>query len=182
MAFTDDVSCSLFHDEWSKDSSRAVLVDVRSAIEFRQVRAVMADNLPLDELNARAFRRLVAGRRAFLICRSGARAKAAAERLLAAGLGDLLVVDGGTEAWVAAGLPTVREPSVMPLERQVRIVVGLLIVLFSVITYSVHILFLLGVLFVGSGLIFAGLTDWCGMGLVLSRMPWNRPSGPSNST
>jgi hypothetical protein len=33
--------------------------------------------------------------------------------------------------------------------------------------------------FIGAGLVFAGVTDTCGMGMLLARMPWNQPRMPS---
>jgi hypothetical protein len=62
----------------------------------------------------------------------------------------------------------------MSLERQVRIAAGSLVVLGTVLGAFVHPAFLGLPAFVGAGLIFAGVTDTCGMGMLLARMPWNR--------
>ena len=62
----------------------------------------------------------------------------------------------------------------MSLERQVRIAAGTLVVLGTVLGLTVHPGFIGLSAFVGAGLIFAGVTDTCGMGLLLARMPWNR--------
>jgi hypothetical protein len=35
--------------------------------------------------------------------------------------------------------------------------------------------------FVGLGLTFAGLTDFCAMGVLLQKMPWNRPGKPASA-
>jgi hypothetical protein len=35
--------------------------------------------------------------------------------------------------------------------------------------------------FVGAGLVFAGVTDTCGMGMLLARMPWNNRREPKST-
>jgi hypothetical protein len=62
----------------------------------------------------------------------------------------------------------------MSLERQVRIAAGSLVLLGVALGAFVS-QWLYGLsAFVGAGLVFAGLTDTCGMGMLLARMPWNR--------
>ena len=86
-----------------------------------------------------------------------------------------IVVTGGTLAWIDAGLPVTRGTAkVISLERQVRIVAGALVVTGVVLAQSVNHWFIGLSAFVGAGLVFAGITDFCGMGLLLARMPWNK--------
>lgn len=148
------------------------LVDVRTPIEFATVRAVGAVHAPLDSLDP-AKLPCPAGSMPALLCKSGGRAAKAANRLVEAGI-DCIVVDGGTDAWVAAGLPVVRERSVISLERQVRIAAGSLVLIGAVLALLVHPYFIGLSAFVGAGLVVAGVTNTCGMGLLLARMPWNR--------
>jgi len=110
----------------------------------------------------------------YFICKSGSRAAKACEKMQAAGVGNALSIDGGTEAWERAGLPVVRGKAAMSLERQVRIAAGSLVLIGLALGWFVHP-YLYGLsAFVGAGLVFAGVTDWCGMGMLLARMPWNR--------
>jgi rhodanese-related sulfurtransferase len=109
-----------------------------------------------------------------MICRSGGRGRQAAEKFHAAGYPNVVNVEGGTLAWERAGLPVVRGKKTMSLERQVRIAAGSLVVLGTVLGAFVHPAFLGLPAIVGAGLIFAGVTDTCGMGMLLARMPWNR--------
>jgi rhodanese-related sulfurtransferase len=93
---------------------------------------------------------------------------------LAAGLTSVANVEGGTLACVEAGLPVVRGKKAISLERQVRIAAGSLVLIGVLLGWLVHPALAGLAAFVGAGLVFAGLTDTCGMGLLLARMPWNR--------
>jgi hypothetical protein len=89
---------------------------------------------------------------------------------------NLHVLDGGMNGWLTAGQPVRRGPRRLSLERQVRIVAGSLAAAGAVLALLVSPLFALLPAFVGSGLVFAGVTDTCGMALLLSRLPYNRPA------
>jgi len=83
-------------------------------------------------------------------------------------------VEGGTLAWDQAGLPVTRGKKMMSLERQVRIAAGSLVLIGVVLAWMVHPYLIRLSAFVGAGLVFAGITDTCGMGMLLARMPWNQ--------
>src|SRR5208282_4038589 len=94
------------------------------------------------------------------------------------GYDQTVVVAGGTLAWEDAGLPVVCSAStVISLERQVRIAAGLLVLAGVLLARFVHPWFIGLSAFVGAGLVFAGITDYCGMGLLLAKLPWNQKSG-----
>lgn len=152
------------------------LVDVRTPAEFRALHARGARNVPLDRLNpAEVWASKAEGRKLVLLCKGGTRAKQAAEKLVKAGYTEVCVVEGGTDAWTAAGMPVERSTGgTISLERQVRIVAGFLVLTGVVLGLTVHVGFLVLSGFVGAGLIFAGITDWCGMAMLLGRCPWNR--------
>ncbi len=153
----------------------SLCIDVRTPLEHREVHAEGTTLLPLDRLDAEAVRQLRSSDEpVYLFCRSGNRASQAQVKLAAAGLTGCHVVEGGTDAWTAAGLPVVRGKKGMSLERQLRIAAGFLVVLGVVLAWTVHPYAIALSGFVGAGLMFAGLTDWCGLGLVIARMPWNR--------
>jgi rhodanese-related sulfurtransferase len=161
-----------------------LLVDVRTPAEFREIHAAAAVNVPLDRLDPR----LVAERRSdsaegpiYVICRSGSRGRQACEKFLAAGLANVVNVEGGTTAWEQAGLPVVRGRKTISLERQVRIAAGLMVLTGSVLALTVDAWFAALPAFIGAGLAFSGLTDTCGMGLLLARMPWNQVHGASEN-
>jgi rhodanese-related sulfurtransferase len=161
-----------------KEAGKAIeLIDVRTPVEFQELHVDFARNIPLDRLDPRAIqaeRNGNADQPLYVVCRSGNRGKQACERLLAGGLSSVVNLEGGTLAWDAAGLPVVRGRKVMSLERQVRIAAGSLVLIGAALGYFVHP-YLIGIAaFVGAGLVFAGITDTCGMGMLLARMPWNQ--------
>jgi rhodanese-related sulfurtransferase len=154
----------------------AVLLDVRSPAEFRAVHVTNATNLPLDTISADTLAQAVSSKESevFAICRSGARSAKAAERLSELGYENVWSVDGGTDRCVETGLDVIRGESVMSLERQVRIAAGSIVLVGALLSIFVHSNFIAIPLFVGAGLVFAGITDTCGMGILLSKAPWNR--------
>lgn len=161
------------------DAQPAVpLLDVRTPAEFAEIHVPGAVNVPLDQLTPAAVEQhfpSAATAPFYVLCRSGARATQAATQLIAAGIPHGVVVQGGTLAWKAAGFPVITGPRrVMSLERQVRIGAGSLVLLGLALGWWLHPAFLLLSAFVGAGLVFAGLTDWCGLGLLLAKAPWNR--------
>lgn len=153
------------------------LLDVRTPGEFEAVHIAGAYNVPLDTLGEHA-RDIEAhvGDPVVLICQSGNRARRAEEALKSAGMPNVHVLDGGVNGWVAAGLPAVRGAKRVSLERQVRIAAGGLAAAGGVLALLVNPLFALVPAFVGSGLVFAGVTDTCAMGMMLARLPYNRPA------
>ncbi|HMO35771.1 MAG TPA: rhodanese-like domain-containing protein [Gemmatales bacterium] len=126
----------------------------------------------MSDLNAREYVKSMGNpeKAVYVICQSGARARKAAEALEAAGCKQVIHVEGGTAAWLAAGLPANKGRQIMPLEQQVRIAAGTLVVLGCALAYLVHPYFLGLAAFVGAGLVY----NTCGMALVLARMPWNQ--------
>lgn len=153
---------------------RGVLLDVRTPAEHGEIHIPGSELMPLHELDPRKAAELVPpGGACYVVCRSGQRARQAAEKLEAAGVPDVVVLEGGVNAWDAAGLPVNRGRAAISIERQVRIGAGLLVVSGVALGILVSPWFLALTVFVGCGLVFAGITDWCGMGLLLARMPWN---------
>lgn len=150
------------------------LVDVRTPAEFASEHLAGSVSLPLDRIDAAAAARLAAGGRCVLICGSGKRASQAHAQLAAAGCTTTEVLDGGIQAWLAAGQPVERGRRTISLERQVRIGTGLLVLTGAALATWVHPAWLLLSAGVGLGLTIAGITDWCGMALLLARMPWNQ--------
>jgi rhodanese-related sulfurtransferase len=158
-------------------SGKIDLIDVRTPVEFREVRVEFARNVPLDRLDPVALMQQRQGSKddpLYLICRAGSRGRQACEKFFAAGFTNVINVEGGTLACVEGGLPVVRGKQTLSLERQVRIAAGVLVLIGALLGWLVHPAFIGLSAFIGAGLVFAGITDTCGMGMVLARMPWNQ--------
>jgi rhodanese-related sulfurtransferase len=153
------------------------LIDVRTPVEFWELHATDALNVPLLRLDPVAVMQTRNGSNnepLYVICRSGSRGRQACEKFLAAGFPNVVNVEGGTLAWAECGLPVVRGKKAISLERQVRMAAGLLVLLGALLGWLVHPAFVGLAAFVGAGLVFAGITDTCGMGMLLAQMPWNQ--------
>ena len=149
------------------------LVDVRSPSEFAAGHIPGAANIPMDQIEAR-LQDLCLGVPVVLICQAGTRARMTAD-LLASGEREVAVLEGGTNAWMQNGLPLVCcVKTRWSLERQVRLIAGLLALGGAVLALLVNPSWVFLSAFIGLGLTFAGLTDICPMGLLLGKMPWNR--------
>ena len=162
--------------ELCKDGKKIEVIDVRTPVEFQEVHIEIARNVPLDRLDPVALmqaRNGLANEPLYVVCRSGSRGQQACEKFLKAGFTNVVNIEGGTMACVEAGLPVVRGKKAISLERQVRIAAGSLVLLGVGLSF-VHPAFIGLSAFVGAGLVFAGITDTCGMGMILARMPWNQ--------
>jgi len=159
------------------------LIDVRTPAEFEEMHVSFARLVPLDSFDpAKALgEKLKSAEPVYVVCRSGSRGKKACEKLLAAGKNQIFNIQGGTLACAQAGLPITRGRKTISLERQVRIAAGFLVALGSTLGGFVDPRWFLLSGFVGCGLMFAGITDTCGMAMMLAKMPWNRRSSSGAS-
>ncbi|MEQ1831242.1 MAG: rhodanese-like domain-containing protein [Pirellula sp.] len=154
------------------------LLDVRTPAEFEGNHIQGATNVPLETLDVAAVKAQYSqnGKPIFVICQSGGRSRKACQALADAGL-EVINVNGGTVACMAAGLSCSRSGSgrsVIGLERQVRIAAGSLVLIGIALGAYVHYVGYGLSAFVGAGLVFAGVTDTCAMGMMLAKMPWNQ--------
>lgn len=158
------------------DAGEAILIDVRETDEHAREHILGARLAPLSAIDAHDFDR-DHDKAAVFHCRSGMRTQANAAKLLACGFRDAYCLEGGIEAWKAAGLPThTNRKAPLELMRQVQIAAGMLILTGVLLGWLVSPAFYALSAFVGAGLTFAGVTGWCGMAMLLKTMPWNRAS------
>ena len=156
---------------WLQEGA-CIAIDVREPGEFAREHVQGSHSMPLGSFDPALLP--PGGKKIALLCASGARAKQAAQRLSAAGIG-AVCLEGGLAAWRQAGLPVTGDPKApIPLMRQVQIVAGSLVVLGVVLGASVNPAFYGVSGFVGAGLVFAGASGWCGMALLLAKLPYNR--------
>ena len=87
---------------------RPIVLDVREPREFRRSHIPEAQSLPLSTLLTHGLA-LANDRPVVLVCQSGRRSRRAAAVLRDLGYGDVSLVEGGMQAWEAAGLLTAVE-------------------------------------------------------------------------
>lgn len=154
----------------------ALLIDIREDDEFARRHIPGALSRPLSRFEAAALPEM-AGTDVIFTCRSGVRTAANAERLAISVCGNAFALEGGLDGWDRAGL-TVEANRKAPLEmmRQVQIAAGSLVLLGAIFGWLVSPLFFGLSAFVGAGLMFAGISGFCGMARMLAMLPWNRPA------
>jgi glyoxylase-like metal-dependent hydrolase (beta-lactamase superfamily II)/rhodanese-related sulfurtransferase len=154
--------------------SNSVLLDVRTAQELSEISVELENvrNIPLPSLVS-SIGSLSTDNAYYILCRSGHRATMAAMQLLQKGFTRLVVIEGGITSWNKARLPVKKMDTTMAVERQIRIMAGCLVMIGSLLSL-LNIWFILIPLFVGSGLVFAGITNNCLMGILLMKLPYNK--------
>jgi rhodanese-related sulfurtransferase len=151
---------------------RVKVIDVREPMEFAAGHIAGSLNVPLARINQADLPKgpLV------LVCHSGNRSAQALAQLMQQGHPHPLTdLEGGVPAWQQAGLPLRKlKNAPLPLMRQVQIAAGSLVLLGLVLGTWVAPAWILLSWFVGAGLVFAGVSGFCGMARLLAAMPWNR--------
>ena len=152
--------------------ANAVVIDVRTDVEHKEKCLSLAHHhIPLDKLDPKKFveeNKIGSDKQIYMLCKLGGRAKQAAEKFAAAGYDNVSVIEGGIENCASCGYELKQNKNVISLERQVRIAVGSLIAASIALGYPyVAMLF-------GCALAVSGITNWCGMALLLAKAPWNK--------
>lgn len=160
------------------DRGEAVLIDVREPAEHASESIQGATLLPLGSVSKAALPPS-AGKKLVIHCRKGGRGGSACEKLLAEDPNlEIYNLEGGIEAWNAAGLAVKTSgKAFLPLDRQVQLTIGIILITGSVLgaLFSPAWFLLTGL--VGVGLTVAGLTGFCGLALLMAKMPWNQRAG-----
>jgi rhodanese-related sulfurtransferase len=159
---------------WRRDGTDITVLDVRSPGEFGGTHIPGSYNVPLDTLGEHAaqIQRHVE-HPVVLVCRSGMRASQAEQKLAAAGMSNVFVLEGGMVAWERSGGEVNRGKARWDIERQVRLVAGSLVFVFVIASIWVPALrYLAGAM--GLGLAVAALANSCVMGALLAKLPYNR--------
>ena len=156
--------------EQIKTGKKLKLVDVRTPAEYGAAHIEGSKNIPLGSTE---LSKLETSEEIVFICQGGARAKNACSEFIQKAGANAQVLSGGIKSWQEARLPIIKGSGAISLERQVRIAAGFLVLVGSILTAAINSNFLILPAFVGAGLMFAGITDTCGMAMLLAKMPWN---------
>lgn len=151
-----------------------VVIDIREKDEYAREHIEGAVSLPLSQLD-KAPITIHANKSAVFHCRSGIRTDENCAILAEHATGDAFILEGGLNEWKKAGLPLeVNTSAPLEINRQVQITAGAIVLLGVFLGLLVHASFFAISAFVGMGLMFAGISGWCGMAKLLGAMPWNR--------
>lgn len=156
------------------------VLDLRTAAEVKSESLTGTLHIPLHQLSGKRLEAelIRLGKNPdtiYLLCQSGKRAEAAATQLANEAVKrTLCIIDGGLNGLKQAGIEVQQQQNVMSLERQVRIAAGSLVLLGAGLGFAVNPAFFGLSAFIGAGLIFAGVTNTCAMGMLIARMPWNQ--------
>jgi rhodanese-related sulfurtransferase len=155
------------------------LIDVREPVEHAEEHIVGAKLIPLGQLEERSAE-IDRGAPVVVMCRSGKRGGEALKKLQAMGITHVRNLEGGILAWKGEGHPVGESrKSAMPLMQQVQLTIGLGVLTGSILALTVHPNWVFLCAFFGAGLSMAGSTGWCGLAILMSKMPWNRVTGQS---
>jgi glyoxylase-like metal-dependent hydrolase (beta-lactamase superfamily II)/rhodanese-related sulfurtransferase len=157
-----------------KDDPKSKILDVRSAMEVSQTHIANSINVPIDMISAKVGELSQSKQKYLALCHSGNRAAMAADMLMQSGIDSVKVIEGGIARWEKERLPVIKGEGGVSLERQVRVIAGSLVLTGIILAWLLHWGFIFISIFVGSGLVFAGLTDNCLMGMVLMKLPYNK--------
>jgi rhodanese-related sulfurtransferase len=155
-----------------------VLIDIREPAEHAREH-ITGRLAPLSKLDVASLAQILPpGSSPVFYCQSGSRTRMNTTKLADCVSGDCFVLEGGLSAWKRAG-GTTRVDRSQPIElmRQVQIAAGSLVLLGLALAAFVSPAWAALSAFIGAGLLFAGISGWCGMARLLALMPWNRPRG-----
>lgn len=160
----------------SGESGNVNILDVRTPVEYQEKHIEGSTLAPLDSLNEKSIAELNKDNSEpiYIVCHSGNRAKNCIDKMHHSGFDNAVLVKGGIQAWEKENLPLNRGKETISLERQVRIAAGTFIFTGSLLAWFIHPAWLALPAMMGAGLLFAGITNSCGLGLLLARMPWNK--------
>lgn len=154
-------------------SGKCQVIDVREFPEFAAEKIYNARLTPLSNFESYTDE-IDRTKPVYIMCRSGNRARQAADRLLKKGFADIHIIEGGMQAWKEASLPVIKgETKVWSLERQVRFTAGAIVLFGILLSFFLWQPLVWVSAFIGAGLVFSAMTDTCGMALVLAKLPWN---------
>jgi rhodanese-related sulfurtransferase len=162
-----------FKEKLDTKQEECMLIDVRSMDEHHSGTIPGATCIPVDNLE-QSLAQLPKDKQLLLFCRSGKRSSKACDILHKHGYDKISDLEGGISTWLEQGLPTIKRRNAIPIQRQVMIAAGLLISSGMFLGHFINYGFYLIPFFIGFGLLFAGISGFCGMAILLEKMPWNK--------
>lgn len=162
--------------KWQQNDE-AVILDVREVVENKICAIKGSQNIPLSKVTLQtACLPEHKGKKIVIHCKGGKRSMMACEKLIAQGIDEAIYnLEGGIDAWIAAGNSVIRQKNMLPLERQVHLVISIMILTgLAAHHLTFNELYLLLPLVAGVGLLNSSLTGCCTMARLIAKMPWNK--------
>ncbi|MBL6665093.1 MAG: rhodanese-like domain-containing protein [Rickettsiales bacterium] len=162
--------------EWL-DNKESVLIDVREVVEYQSCSIPNSTHLPLSQVSIdKTHLPVHKNKKLVFHCKSGKRSMMACEKLIKEGIDcDIWNLEGGIDNWKNFNFPTTSSKNILPLERQTQLGISVIILTGLLLYYiSSNSYYLALPLLAGIGLLNAGLTGWCGLAKLMSKMPWNK--------
>lgn len=155
------------------NKNMAILIDVREPLEYQTEHIEQAENIPLSTISYEDIKNK--DKKIVIHCRSGVRSRSACEKITQHDKSiEVYNLEGGILDWSQQSLPTIKERQILPLERQVQLTLGSIIIFGVIMTYFVSTSWLIIPTIIGLGLINAGTTGWCGLAKLVAKLPWNK--------
>ncbi|MHC4122910.1 MAG: MBL fold metallo-hydrolase [Planctomycetota bacterium] len=151
-----------------------VFLDVRSVLEYADSNIKDSLNIPIDTLLFRIDELRQKKKKYIVFCRTGNRSPMAADMLIQSGIHGVKVMEGGMLRWQKEKMPFIKGVSGISLERQIKMIAGSLVLTGLLLSLFVHKGFIAISIFVCCGLIYAGITDNCLLGMLLMKLPYNK--------
>lgn len=167
----------------NSDLQSFVIIDVREEIEHNTVRIPKSTLIPLSTIDNNTISKFF-GKKILVHCKSGKRGTTACEKIeqLSGDKIEIYHLEGGISRWEEEGNEVIKpKTDLIPLERQTHIAIGLFIIIINALGYFVNIKLTFLTLIFGGGLLFAGLTGFCGLAMLIAKMPWNKGSACKTS-
>ncbi len=157
------------------ENNEAIVVDVREPSEHEAEKISGSNLLPLARVCKNSLPKYE-NKKIVLHCRSGKRSTSACQKLIDEDSNlEIYNLEGGISAWITEGYEIKTSGKFfLPLDRQVQLTIGLGVFVGSVLGYLLSPSFFLLSGFFGAGLIFAGLSGYCGLAIFMAKMPWNK--------
>ena len=157
--------------------NKAILIDVRETFEYNSIHIDGARLMPLSSFKKEDVL-FEDGKIVVFYCKKGSRSASVVSKFENENCYSL---EGGIDEWISSGFDVVRSGNaVISIDRQVQVIVGILLFVFAILTHFVCEMFVIAIFFIGCGLIFAGLSGFCTLGILLSYAWWNKTSAKSS--
>ena len=147
----------------------AIIIDVREPFEFQSGHIKNAISIPASKFTKDKIPN-DKSKKIIFHCKAGKRSEMLLKNIAGEGY---LNLEGGIDNWLANGF-AIHGKTKMPIDQQFRLSIGIIILISSILAYFINFNFVFVNMFIGAGLVFSGITGFCGLQKILGMAPWNK--------